>query len=70
MPLNSSSNKKLLRKSFREKGVREVAEVIVDMLDSFYFQMLKDVCIQTPTTTSQTKVTGMNTFQPSRMIWS
>ena len=28
------------------------------------------VCIQTPSTTIQTMVTGMNTFQPSRMIWS
>ena len=25
---------------------------------------------QIPTTTIQTSVTGMNTFQPSRMIWS
>ena len=28
------------------------------------------VCIQAPSTTIQTRVTGMNTFQPRRMIWS
>ena len=37
---------------------------------SCYFQMFHGVCIQTATTTSHTRVIGMNTFQPSRMIWS
>ena len=32
--------------------------------------MFQGVCIHAPTTTSQTSVTGMNTFQPRRMIWS
>ena len=28
------------------------------------------VCIHAPITTIQTMVSGMNTFQPRRMIWS
>src|SRR4026207_191331 len=38
--------------------------------DTGHFQMLQGVCIQAPTTTIQTKVRGMNTFQPRRIIWS
>ena len=34
------------------------------------FQMFHDVCIQMPTTSSHTRVTGMKIFQPRRMIWS
>jgi hypothetical protein len=32
--------------------------------------MFQGVCIHTPTTTSQTNVTGIKIFQPKRMIWS
>ena len=35
-----------------------------------YFQMFQGDWITRPTTTSQTSVTGMKIFQPSRMIWS
>ena len=50
-------------------GGRELHEVS-DRGGSCHFQMLYGVCIQAPTTTSQTRVTGMKIFQPRRMIWS
>ena len=74
MPLKSSDSKKLEKKSDSEKALTEelllVFKVGVDISDSNYFQMFHGVCIQTPITTSHTKVTGMKIFQPKRMSWS
>ncbi len=36
----------------------------------YVLQMFQGVCIHTAITTSQTRVSGMNIFQPRRMIWS
>ena len=49
---------------------QEAGKEILDRSHLQLFQMLKGVCIQTAITSSQTSVTGMNTFQPNRMIWS
>ncbi|MCY1377408.1 hypothetical protein D9M69_649800 [compost metagenome] len=47
------------------------ADTVVDMVvRPAYFQMFHEVCIRPPTSSSQTKVTGMKIFQPRRMIWS
>ncbi|MNT17421.1 hypothetical protein D3C72_1525680 [compost metagenome] len=79
-PLNSSNSMKLPRKSLSENGAEASLEVRPSppavceavMMSSLpaYFQMLNGVCIQPPTTTSHTRVTGMKIFQPRRMIWS
>ena len=67
MPLNSSNSMKLLKKSRSEKGATAVVDISVALL---YFQRFHDVCIRPPTSSSQTRVTGMKIFQPRRMIWS
>ena len=62
---------KLDKKSFNEKAAELFAggiAVVVDIVEANYFQKVHGVCIQAPITTNQTKVTGMNIFQPSRMI--
>ena len=74
-PLKNSASMKLPRKSFREKAgstgaVTAFEAGLAIVLYSDYFQMFQGVCIQAPTTTSQTRVTGMKTFHPRRMIWS
>ena len=62
-PLNSSMSMKLLKKSLT--GV-----LVLMLCSSAHFQMLYGDWIQRPTTTNQTRVTGMKIFQPRRMIWS
>lgn len=74
IPLNNSTKRKLERKSFNENsltaGVLAVGVVGIGIGISNYFQMFQGVCIHTPMNTNQTNVTGMNIFQPKRMIWS
>ena len=62
MPLNSSVSKKLL--------VKSLTAVKADISTVSYFQIFQGDWIHSPTTTSQTSVTGMKIFQPRRMIWS
>ena len=66
MPLKSSRSMKLLKKSLNEKGV--ATGFILSCYISIQGHKLKGVCIHTPTRTNQTKVTGINIFQPSRII--
>jgi hypothetical protein len=74
MPLSNSTRKKLEKKSFKEKEFTGKPstefEVGVDIDTLNYFQIFQGVCIQTPMTTNHTNVTGINIFQPKRMIWS
>ena len=48
----------------QQEGLEEVRSV------ARHGHRLQGVCIQAPITTIQTSVSGMNTFQPRRMIWS
>ena len=72
MPLKSSNSKKLDKKSRSENvlGAEEVETSDGMLSNSLHFQMFQGVCIQTPMISSHTSVTGMNIFQPNRMIWS
>src|SRR5690606_13202183 len=48
----------------------EEQEAAEEFDEARHRQRLQGVCIQMPITAIQTSVTGMKTFQPSRMIWS
>ena len=58
-PLASSTSRKVLKKSRTRSSMA-----------ASYAQGFHGVCIHAAMTMIQTIVSGMNTFQPSRMIWS
>jgi len=58
------------RHALRQLDQQNTLEEFADFYRSRNHQIFHGVCIHTAITTSHTSVAGMNTFQPSRMIWS
>jgi hypothetical protein len=56
--------------ALRQLEEQERPEKLSNALDHYFHHIHSGVCIHAPSTTMYAMVSGRNTFQPSRMIWS